>query len=178
MTQEEIDRLVREAQGDDHDALGEIYDLFLPSLYRYLYFRIGSQQEAEDLTEEVFFRMMKNMKKYEKKENMPFSSWLFRIAKNMLIDFYRKRVSTEEINEEVVDEKEKSSKRTESDLDRRRLMAALNFLPKMQKEAIILRYFADRTNTEISQILGKSETAIRILQSRGLKKLRLHLDPS
>ena len=171
----DVDALVREAQGGEKAALGELYDYFLESIYRFLYFRVSSEQEAEDLTEEVFFKMLNNLSKYQKHDNMPFSAWLFRIAKNVLVDFYRKNTTPEEISEEIEDEKASTTAETEEKMNRTRLLLAIKKLPRAQSESIILRFFSDRSNAEIAAILGKSETAVRILQSRGLKKLRFVL---
>lgn len=172
----EIDELVLEAQNGEKEAIGELYDYFLESIYRFLYFRVSSESEAEDLTEEVFFKMLKNLKKYEKRGEMPFSAWLFRIAKNALVDYYRQKTVVEEISEDAADERVKTEDETEEKIDRKRLLKAVKKLPKAQSEAIILRFFSDRTNPEIAAILGKSETAVRILQSRGLRKLKDFLE--
>jgi RNA polymerase sigma-70 factor (ECF subfamily) len=104
---------------------------------------------------------------------MPFAAWLFRIAKNNVIDFYRKNNETVEINEEVIDEsvRAETERETERHIDKKRILRAMKELPEMQSHAIALKYFAERSNTEIAAILEKSETAVRILLSRGLKKM-------
>ena len=174
----EIDALVKQAQAGDKAAFGELYDCFLNSIYRYIFFRVSSQAVAEDLTSEVFFKTVKHLDKYQKQDSMPFSAWLFRIAKNVLVDHYRKDVPFEEIPEAYEDDSEIADTReqTETSVDRNRIMSALQSLPEMQAQAIILKYFSDQKNSEIAATLGKSETAIRILQSRGLKKLRDSLE--
>ncbi len=171
-TEAEIDALVLEAQNGEKEAIGDLYDYFLESIYRFLYFRVSHEAEAEDLTEEVFFKMLKNLKKYEKRSDMPFSAWLFRIAKNALVDYYRKKITPEELSEEIRDERIKIESETEEKIDRKRLLSAIKKLPKAQGESLILRFFSDRSNAEIAAVLGKSETAVRILQSRGLRKLK------
>ena len=103
---------------------------------------------------------------------MPFSAWLFRIAKNALVDYYRKKITPEELSEEIRDERIKIESETEEKIDRKRLLSAIKKLPKAQGESLILRFFSDRSNAEIAAVLGKSETAVRILQSRGLRKLK------
>jgi len=172
LTEKEIDELVVEAQNGGKNAVGELYDFFLEPIYRFLFFRVSTTAEAEDLTEEVFLKMIKNISKYKKREKMPFSAWLFRIAKNALIDFYRKKVEIDEIPENLADQKSAADEKTETKINHARLLTAMKKLPKSQSEAIILRFFSDRKNAEIAAILGKSETAVRILQSRGLKKLK------
>lgn len=173
-SEEEIDTLVTAAQNGDKVAFGELYDQFLNPIYRFLFFRVSSEPMAEDLAAEVFFKAIKHLKKYQKKENMPFAAWLFRIAKNVLIDHYRKHVPLEEIPETHIDDSDLANAKqgTVLGIERRRIFAALAKLPEMQAQAIILKYFSDQKNSEIALVLEKSETAIRILQSRGLKKLR------
>ncbi len=173
-----IDALVVRAQDGDKEAFGELYDYFLNVIYRFIFFRVSSEAIAEDLTSDVFFKTIKNLDKYQKKDNMPFSAWLFRIAKNILVDHYRKEVPLEEIPETYVDESDiaNTPEKTVTNIDHGRIMTALKSLPEMQAQAIILKYFSDQKNSEIATVLDKSETAIRILQSRGLKKLRDSLE--
>ncbi len=174
----EIDALVIRAQNGDKESFGVLYDTYVNQVYRFIFFRVTSEAVAEDITSEVFFKTMKHLGKYQKKDSMPFSAWLFRIAKNVLVDHYRKNVPLDEIPETVVDESSTAdaTEKTSTSVDRRRIMSALKNLPEMQAQAIILKYFSEQKNSEIATVLGKSETAIRILQSRGLKKLRDSLE--
>ncbi len=169
-----IDELVIKAQDGCKNSFGALYDIYLDAIYRYIFFRVSSTQVAEDLTGEVFFKVLKSLKKYKKRKNMPFSAWLFRIAKNIIIDYYRKQLHTEEIPESLIDESETadSQKETVLTIEKKRLLMGIKQLPEMQAQSIILKYFSDLKNSEISQVLEKSETAVRILQSRGLKRLR------
>jgi RNA polymerase sigma factor (sigma-70 family) len=102
--EKQIDILVLEAQNGCSDSFGELYDQFLDPIYRYIYLRVSSVEVAEDLAGEVFFKALKSLKKYKKRKNLPFSAWLFRIAKNILIDHYRKHVALDEIPETIPDE--------------------------------------------------------------------------
>jgi RNA polymerase sigma-70 factor (ECF subfamily) len=172
-SEEYIDTLVKESQNGSKESFGVLYDCFLDPIYRYIFFRVSSVQIAEDLTGDVFFKVLKSLKTYKKRKNMPFSAWIFRIAKNILIDHYRKNVHTEEIPETIVDESGISDSRNETvlDFEKKRIFLAMKKLPEMQAQAIVLKYFSEMSNTEISKILEKSLTAVRILQSRGLKRL-------
>lgn len=176
--EEKIDILVLEAQNGCNESFGELYDQFLEPIYRYIYLRVSSVEIAEDLAGEVFFKALRSLKKYKKRKNLPFSAWLFRIAKNILIDHYRKHMVVDEIPETIPDESDSadSKKETSLGIEKKRMLKAIQELPEMQSQAIVLKYFSDLSNPEIAQILEKSETAVRILQSRGLKKLRELLD--
>lgn len=170
---DQIDVLVQKAQNGNKEAFGKIYDIFLDSVYKYIFFRVNTQEIAEDITSDVFFKVLRNLKKYTKKTNLPFSAWLFRIAKNSIIDFYRQKSETLEINEEIADESSRgeTKRATERDIDKKRILQAMKKLPEMQAQAIALKYFSERSNAEIAAILEKSETAVRILLSRGLRKM-------
>jgi len=176
--EKKIDELVKKAKQGDQNSFCDIYELFLVPVFRYILFRVSSEKDAEDLTEEIFFKILQKIDKYQKRENLPFSTWVFRIAKNSLIDFYRQQKKWEEISEDIVDDSENANfrKKISSAFDRIYLNKALKSLPENQAQSIILKFFSDRNNSEIAQILGKSEVAVRILQSRGLKKLKTILD--
>jgi len=163
--EKQIDILVLEAQNGCSDSFGELYDQFLDPIYRYIYLRVSSVEVAEDLAGEVFFKALKSLKKYKKRKNLPFSAWLFRIAKNILIDHYRKHVALDEIPETIPDESSDadSKKKTNIGIEKKRILTAIQELPEMQSQAIALKYFSELKNQEIAQVLEKSETAVRIL---------------
>ena len=170
----DIDGLVQSSQWGDQDAFTELYDHFMPLVFRYIRARVSTEQLAEDITSDVFLKLVNNLQKYKKKKAMPFGAWLFRIAKNTLIDHYRRHHDADEIAEDVADESinADTTADTKQHVERDRLIVAIAKLPKMQADAVSLKYFSERTNAEIAIILEKSETAVRILQSRGLKKLK------
>jgi len=172
----DIENLVERVKKKDVDAFGEVFDLFLTPIFRFVFFRLGHQQDAEDLTEEIFLKSWKNISFYQKKVNIPFSAWLFQIAKNTITDFYRQKnkKNTISLNENEIDKKSENNvfKKTENDFDKKRIVQALKKIPPLQADAVTLKFFCELSNQEIAQILKKSETAVRILQSRGLKKLK------
>jgi RNA polymerase sigma-70 factor, ECF subfamily len=172
--QDKISLLVASAQNGDIDAFSQIYDFFLEPVYRFMFFRVSLEQEAEDLTSEVFLKTWKSLKKYQKKEGMPFSAWLFRIAHNELIDYFRTKKQVAELSDDdsLADPTMNTVREVENTFERKRLQKALKKLPKSQSDVIILKFFSDLSNAEIAEVLEKSEIAIRILQSRGLKTLR------
>ncbi len=169
-----IDGLVLKSQNGDAEAFGELFDLFLTSIYRFVYFRVDTTEDAEDLTEEVFLKAWENLSSFQKRKNIPFSAWLFQIAKNTVTDFWRKRKDTLELSDEEVDKNAENDiiRNAERDFERRKLLEALKQIPALQADAVSLRYFSDLSNQEIATVLKKSEGATRILLSRGLKRLR------
>jgi RNA polymerase sigma-70 factor (ECF subfamily) len=170
----DIEKLVTEAQNGDTDAFGQVFDLLLTPIFRFVFFRIGNKADAEDLTEEVFLKAWQNLNSFTKKHRTPFSAWIFQIAKNTITDHYRSNKETSELSDQEADDKQERAviNPTETEFNKERLISALAQLPEQQAEAVSLRYFSDLTNPEIAEVLNKTEGAVRILISRGLKKLK------
>jgi RNA polymerase sigma-70 factor, ECF subfamily len=172
----DLSALVTRAQKGDTEAFGGIYDALVRPVYRYIYYRVDSQI-AEDLTEETFLKVWQNLKKYKKGEH-PFSSWVFKIAHNLVCDYYRKEQPTSEIDENTPD--------TESNLSPERkitirftqiqLSKAIKKLPENSQQVIILKYINELDNQSIAKTVGKSEGAIRTIQFRALQQLRSMLE--
>lgn len=167
----QIDQWVVQAQAGDSAAFGKIYDEYVKPIYRYIYYRV-SESIAEDLTEDTFLKAWKNLKKYKKGKH-PFSSWLFRIAHNLVVDHYRKnKVSVEMIDETIEDTQKTPSQKTNLKLNQVRLHKIIKKLPDNYQQVIILKYINELDNPEVAAAMGKSEGAIRTLQHRALEKLR------
>ncbi len=172
----DLKALVVKAQAGDSDAFAQIYDELVKPVYRYIYYKT-SAEVAEDLTEDTFLKVWQNLKKYKPTKH-PFSSWVYRIAHNLVIDHYRKHDSVSEIHDNFADDKEHSDpeKQTQVKLTKIRLEKVIKKLPGNYQEVIVLKYINDLTNPEIAAAIGKSEGAVRTLQSRALKELRSMLD--
>ena len=168
--------LVEKAQRGDTEAFGKIYDALVTSVYRYVYYRV-EPQIAEDITEETFMKAWQNISKY-KKGASPFSSWVFKIAHNLVCDYYRKHKVTEEIDENAADPKQDSNPEVQLNvrLTQVRLRKAIKKLPENYQQVITLKYINELENPEIAKAIGKSEGAIRIIQFRALKELRIMLE--
>ena len=163
----------------DPDAFGALYDRYFPQIYRFAYSRVRDQSLAEDVTSEVFFKALKNIKRYTYSGH-PFSSWLYQITLNAVADHYRgaagKEVELEEgaslpsTEPTVVDEVVRRDRS-------RRVWSAIDQLPKHQRAAMVLKFGEDRKIEEIAQILGKSSGAVKLLLHRGVERLRRELPP-
>lgn len=171
----DLDNLVEKAQKGDAEAFAQVYDELVKPVYRYIYYRV-EEAVAEDLTEETFLKVWQNLKKYKKGKH-PFSSWVFRIAHNLVVDYYRQNKTTEMIEETVVDHKAESNPhhQTNLKLTQIRLRKVIYRLPENYQQVIILKYINELDNKEISTVTGKSEGAIRTIQFRALDKLKLLL---
>lgn len=168
--------LVERAQKGDTHAFGDIYDALVKPVYRYIYYRV-EPQIAEDLTEETFLKAWQNLSKYKKGKH-PFSAWVFRIAHNLVCDYYRKHEITPEIDENTADTKLDASPSYQLNikLNQVKLRKAITRLPENYQQVIILKYMNDEDNAVIAKVIGKSEGAVRTLQFRALEKLRAILE--
>lgn len=172
----EIEILVAASQRGDSGAFGKLYDFFVSSIYRYVYYRVGSE-EAEDLTELVFLKTWENIRTY-RQDNRRFSAWLFRIAHNVVVDFYRSNHFQGILSEDLPDlRKEANSiERAHRHFDQQLLGQAMKNLKDHYRQILILKYMNDLSNEEIGQIMGRSQAALRILQYRALKSLKRALE--
>jgi RNA polymerase sigma-70 factor (ECF subfamily) len=174
--QQKIEKLVEMAQAGDSEAFGEIYEIFLQPLYRYVFYRVP-EEEAEDLLENIFLKVWQNLKKYRCRDNN-FNAWIFRVAHNMIADFYRGRKETTlELDVNLADEDRIHSplRFTQNKLHSEYLKKALANLSENYRQIVVLKFINELSNPEIAEVLGKSEGALRILQFRALKALREEL---
>lgn len=174
---EEIEKLVKKSQKGDQDAFAGIYDIFIDPIYRYVYYRVKSV-DAEDLVETVFLKVWENIRQYKPRKKS-FSAWIFRIAHNLVVDYYRssKGNMIEELTPQVPDQSREHNpiRVTQGVLDQDALKEAIGKLKKQYQEVIIYKFINDLSNKEIADILKKSEGSLRILQFRALKALKREL---
>ncbi len=173
-TRGEIRSLVDKARKHDSEAFGKLYDIFFGKIYNYVYYKVGDTTEAEDLTEQVFMKALEAIDKFEWK-GVPFSSWLFRIASNVVIDYYRTRsrvtmVPVEDFTVEV-GETESSEEAAIKRFTQEKLYIAISRLTGEQQQVIILKFLTNLSNVEIANTLGKTEGAVKALQHRALRAL-------
>lgn len=166
------EEVLEKARQLEEIALSTLVRKCYPFVFRYFYYRSITREDAEDLTSEVFVRVVNSIKS----QKGFFAAWLFSIAKNLLIDYYRKKGKSRETSLEGAEEPfstpDKNEKDTLSPDDLRKM---LDFLTDEQKEVIILRFIEGNTNEEISKIMNKSTGAIKGLQFRALSALRVIL---
>jgi RNA polymerase sigma-70 factor (ECF subfamily) len=169
--------LVKQAQQGDREAFGRLYLKYLDGIYRYMYFRVNYHvEEAEDLTEQVFFKAWQSLEKFVINKGT-FKAWLYRIAHNYLADYHRSRSKHQsvELKEQVADQPDLVGeiwRREQS----RSLLAAMGQLSEEQQQVVSLRFVEGMTHGEIGQVLGKKEEAVRAMQYRALKRLREELE--
>jgi RNA polymerase sigma-70 factor (ECF subfamily) len=169
--QPEIAGLIGEAISGDFTAFGELYGIYLDQIYRYVFYQVKDRMTAEDITEEVFLKAWKAIKSCKGKEKT-FSSWLYRIAHNHMINTLRSIKKFTPIEKvEMPDPKQEIG----ADMEYQDLLKTLDCLPENQRQVIILKFIEGRENREIGKIMGKTEGAIRVTQMRALETLRRNL---
>ena len=167
------DALIRRAQALDPGALAELYDRHFAGIYRYLFTRLRHQADAEDFTEQVFLKMVDSIQRYRPR-GVAFSSWLYRIAHNLLVDRYR-RAGREavELTERVRDARPQADPATlaQNSEDRRHLVAALRRLTPEQQRVITMRFIDNLSVDEIARLMRRRPGAIHSMQHRALASL-------
>ena len=170
--------IVELAQRGNEEAIGTLYDTHCQAVFRYFKARLGDPQTAEDLTGEVFRRMLTALPQYHATD-LPFQAWLFRIAHNLLVDYYRRESShttipleeAENTNAEEVD----PALVVEEKLSMESAYQALSDLETSQRDVLALRFLSGLSLKETAFAMGRTEDAIKALQRRGLVALRLNL---
>jgi len=165
--------LIYQAQAGDETALGAIYQRYRLDIYRYLYYRVGHLQIAEDLTSEVFERMIRAIGRSQF-ENTSFEAWLFQIARNLAIDHYRKMNVRDHVplDESIVSKEENIAQVVEHNLVSDHLVRALTEVNEAQRDVIILRFAVSMPIAQVAETLHKSVDAVKGLQRRGLMTIR------
>lgn len=173
---DELIELVRKAQGGDTEAFGKVYDAFLTPVYRYVVFRFP-EDLAEDLVAEIFVKAWEKLHTYKAVPGVPFSAWLFRIARHAVVDAYRSQRGFEELSEDLVDESRAANPHTSAEraLSVAMVRKAINKLPRVYRDILLMHYVSELSHGEVARSLWLTEGYVRILKFRALKKLELLL---
>lgn len=166
--------LVDAAKAGDQVALSELYQTYFPRLYRYILARTGNTYDAEDLTEEVFMRVLEAIKRFQHR-NAPFSAWLFRIAHNAVISQRRKETArgrSSQLNDGMPVDSAGPEELVERRVVLTEVMQAAKNLPDAQRQVISLRFAAGLTVAETARAMGKGEGNVKVIQHKAIAKLR------
>lgn len=170
--------LIKRAQRGDQAAFEEIYAQCHSFIYTYIFYRVGDALLAEDLTAEVFVRLVGKVDTFTE-QGRPILAWLYTIARNLVADHYRQagRVNWLPLEEELVSaEGVNPAHVAERRLMHAHLVAALDHLTEAQRQVILLKFVEGLSNKTVGAILDKSEGAIKSLQHRALGALRRVLE--
>ncbi|HEX2884040.1 MAG TPA: sigma-70 family RNA polymerase sigma factor [Candidatus Limnocylindria bacterium] len=176
---DELTRLVGAAQGRDRDAVAHLFDRYYDPVYRYAYARLGNVTDAEDAASETFAAMVRSLPRF-RWQGVPFEAWLFRIAMSKVVDLARHRGRVRSDGDGLladVTDPDGDPERTVAFREaRRELVAAIEKLPRDQRDVVMLRFFGGRSIRETAEALERSEGAIKQLQFRALTSLRRRTD--
>jgi RNA polymerase sigma-70 factor, ECF subfamily len=176
MDDETLDRLVAEAQGGNPEAFGRIFDAYVGPIHRFIASRVNRPSDAEDLTQLVFVKALEALPRYEAR-GIPFGGWLFRLARNAIIDQVRTRRDHLSLVAAVTRATEDAGPEAlaflREELDR--VAHAMTELTDDQREVIELRFFAGLSVSETAEVMGRQDGTIRGLQFRALAALRRSL---
>lgn len=170
--------LVERAKTNDQ-AFKELYDKYFPRIYQFILKRVSHQETAEDLMSETFMKAFTNLQKYEFK-GYTFGAWLYRIAGNVVIDYYRKEYKYKMVDiedyERIADDKTPDQD-VQQLQDRQQIEKLLDTLPQNEREIIELKFFAELSNQEIAEALNIKANHAGVIIYRALKKLSKNNPP-
>ncbi len=164
---------------NDPELFGKLYDMYAPRLYRFVYFKVSTSHDAEDLTSDIFLKAWQYINEHREIES--FSGLLYTIARNVIIDFYRQRATgrEESLSEEFIEkasDKGKSAEAMSEAHDAKMMLEHLKQLKEEYREVLTLRYVDELEIKEISQILGKSQINVRVITHRALAALKVIIE--
>jgi RNA polymerase sigma-70 factor (ECF subfamily) len=164
--------IIEKAKNGEKEAFGLLYDYYHPRIYRFIFLKVSNKQDAEDITHQVFLSAWQNIKNYEP-QGFPFSSWLYKISRNAVIDFYRSKkneISLEEVGDRLNDELRID--KIDLKIQIEKVMKALKKLKPEYQDIIIMRFVDDLSIKEVAKVLDKSEGAVKIMQHRAINSLK------
>ena len=165
--------LVRRAQQRDEVAFSRLYESYFDKIYRYVAFKIGDRTEAEDVTQQVFVKVLKAIATF-RWQGLPFSAWLFRIAHNQVVDYLRKKMkqTTVTLDRPLQDNSVDPQRAVEQKLEMERVSSAAKRLTQAQQQVLSLRFAGELSVAEAAQVMGRSQGAVKALQHSAIKALR------
>jgi RNA polymerase sigma-70 factor (ECF subfamily) len=169
--------LLERAREYDDQALAEIYDCYAESIYRYLYRYLGNAHLAEDLTSEVFLKLLQALGTSRAPRDQ-LKGWLYRVAHNLAMDWFRQHAKDDPLplNEELASDNASLAESFEEQQGQHRLRQAICQLTSSQQQVILLRFGEGLKIRQVGQLMDKSEGSIKLIQFRAVKRLRKILE--
>ena len=167
------ENLVRRAKQKDQRAFTELYEAYFDKIYRYVAVKIGDRTEAEDMTQQVFLKALQSISSFNWK-GVPFSAWLYRIAHNQVVDYFRKQNKRPDplYDEALAVSDSNPQQMAERNMDIEQVLSATRQLTDAQREVISLRFTGELSTAEVAKIMGKSQGAVKALQHSAILSLR------
>lgn len=176
---DEVVSLVENARDGDERAFAQLYEMYYDPIYRYLLLRTSDVEVAEDVTQTTFIKFFKNLSSWQN-QGYGVRAYLYRIARNALIDHYRAQKSTKHDNSEEIlanlrDDNIDLQQILETKQRHAEIIDQLNILPELSREVVQLRFIEGLDSKTVGEIIGKSDVAVRKITSRAINSLRLHI---
>ncbi len=166
------ENLVRRAQHRDQEAFAQLYEEHFDKIYRYITLKIGNETEAEDMTQQVFLNALQSISSFKWK-GIPFAAWLFRIAHNQVVDYFRSKKRTNvPLDESLASHNNNTQLIVEQKLDVEQLISATKQLTEAQREVISLRFAGELSIAQVAKAMGKNQGAVKALQHSAIVALR------
>lgn len=171
------EKIIRNAIKGKPLAFGMLYDHYQPKIYRFVYIKVSNREDAEDITHQAFLNAWQNIKSY-KHMGFPFSSWLYSIARNLVIDHYRTKksvVDIEEINPEFAIAPASIELSIDKGLTMDAILIAIRSLKQEYQDVLIMRFINELSLKEVAAAIGKTEGAVKLLEHRGLATIKRNI---
>jgi len=166
------EQIIKQVKNGDAEAYGMLYEQYAEVIFRYIYSHLESRLDAEDLTEEIFLRAWRALPKYDER-GLPFSAFLFRIARNSLIDYYRQRKSVQSIEDVELQSRELGPEEAvDVRIENHNLRDTIAKLREDYRNVLIFRFLSGLSPEETAQVMQRSVGAVRVLQHRALSALK------
>ncbi|MFH1046898.1 MAG: RNA polymerase sigma factor [Patescibacteria group bacterium] len=161
----------------DSDAFGELYDMYVRRIYRFVYFKVPSAEVAEDLTSETFLKAWRYL--MNKRDVPHLQALLYSVARSVVIDWYRSSANERgdvSLDEAIMDELPGTGSQQllaaiETDIDMTRVLKTVRGLKDEYREVILMKYLDEMSNSEIASALGKTATHVRVIAHRAIQAL-------
>ena len=165
--------LAERASKHDQAAFAELYNGYVDKIYKYIFYKVDNASDAEDLCEQVFLKAWEAIGRY-KWCGHPFSSWLYKLAHNLVVDHYRMRREPVPLNDLLYTSEEPADPENmlHNAVEAAELRTAIAQLTPEQQQVVSLKFIEGYKNTEIAEMMNKNEGAVRALQYRALRSLQ------
>lgn len=172
MSSTEIEQVIERARKREPEAVAQLYELYSGRIYRYAAYRVATTVEAEDLTAEVFVKMIESLPNY-RSIGIPFEAWLFRIAAARTADYHRRNARRPQIalSESLADAEAQPEEYVQAQEEFETLRRAIGQLSQEQQNVLVLRFIERKSHEDVAQILSKSVAAVKSIQHRALVQL-------
>ncbi|MBI2638999.1 sigma-70 family RNA polymerase sigma factor [Candidatus Peregrinibacteria bacterium] len=166
------EELLVEKAKTDQASFSQLYEMYLPKIFAYVTRRIGNRDEAEDLTSNIFVRVLENMKKFDPKKSS-FKTWIYTIATRMMIDYFRthkkKRTESIEMAETISDPQKNPHEQAQENQQRQKVLSVIDQLSDRHQRILMLKYFSGLETPELALALGVTENNASVIVHRALK---------